>query len=138
MRFPYFILTSRGHYVVHLPYFVFETPKLPRDSHPSAFVLFSDVRNRSAEQPFWPLGDANQFLLATPHGYTTRFSSRHHQGGLITFSDGRAAYYKYSYVVSDGTAVTPAGPTAGQPVAAGHDPGRPDINWDCAGYPVIN
>ena len=107
-------------------------------AHPSSFVLFSDVRNRSAETPFQPMGDANQFLLATPHGYTTRFSSRHDKGGVITFSDGHAAYYKYNYVVSDGTAVTPSGPTAGHPVPPGHDPGRADIHWDCAGYPVIN
>jgi prepilin-type N-terminal cleavage/methylation domain-containing protein len=107
-------------------------------AHPSSFVLFSEVRNRSAELPFYPMGDANQFLLATPHCYTTRFSSRHNQGGLITFSDGHASYYKYKYVVSDGTAISPSGPTAGQAVPLGHDPGRPDINWDCAGYPVIN
>lgn len=107
-------------------------------AHPSSFVLFAEVRNRSAEQPFFPMGDANQFLLATPHCYTTRFSSRHEQGGSITFSDGHSAYYKYKYVVSDGTAITPSGPTMGRPVPAGHDPGRFDINWDCAGYPVIN
>ena len=111
--------------------------------HPSAFVLFSDVRNRSAEQPYYPYnpnpsaGD-NQVDLATPQSYTTRFSSRHNQGGQITFSDGHAAYYKYSYVVSDGTAIAPSGPTAGQTVPAGHDPGRPDINWDCQGNPVFN
>jgi len=107
-------------------------------AHPSSFVLFSDVRNRSAETPFYPPGDPNQFVLATPHCYSTRFSSRHGQGGQITFSDGHASYCKYSYVVSDGTLTTPSGPTAGQPVPAGHDPGRPDINWDCAGFPVIN
>ena len=107
-------------------------------AHPSSFVLFSDVRNRSAEQPFYPLGDPNQFLLATPHCYTTRISSRHNRGGQITFSDGHAAYYKYKSVVSDGTATCPSGPTAGQLVPAGYDPGRPDINWDCAGDAVIN
>jgi prepilin-type N-terminal cleavage/methylation domain-containing protein/prepilin-type processing-associated H-X9-DG protein len=106
--------------------------------HPSSFVLFSDVRNRSAEQPFYPMGDPNQFLLATPHCYSTRFSARHDLGGNITFSDGHAARYKYKYVVSDGTAIAPSGPTAGRPVPAGHDPGRPDVNWDCEGYPVIN
>jgi len=111
---------------------------MPMVAHPSFFVLFSDVRNRSAEQPFFPMGDPNQFVLATPHCYTTRFSSRHDQGGLITFGDGHAAYFKYGYVVSDGTAISPSGPTAGQPVAAGHDPGRLDISWDCEGYPVIN
>jgi len=106
-------------------------------AHPSAFVLFSEVRNRSAETPYYGTA-ANQILLATPHVYTTRFSSRHDQGGNITFSDGHAAYFKYNYVVSDGTAIEPAGPTAGQTVAAGHDPGRPNIKWDCQGNPVIN
>jgi prepilin-type processing-associated H-X9-DG protein len=105
--------------------------------HPSAFVLFSDGRDRSAETPYYGTS-ANQILLATPHCYTTRFSSRHNQGGNITFSDGHAAFFKYNYVVSDGTAVAPIGPTAGQTVPAGHDPGRPDINWDCQGNPVIN
>jgi prepilin-type N-terminal cleavage/methylation domain-containing protein/prepilin-type processing-associated H-X9-DG protein len=105
--------------------------------NPSAFVLFSDGRDRSAETPYYGTA-ANQILLATPHCYTTRFSSRHNQGGNITFSDGHAAFFKYNYVVSDGTAVAPSGPTAGQTVAAGKDPGRPDIQWDCQGNPVIN
>lgn len=111
--------------------------------HPSAYVLFSDTRNRSTETPYlaqpadqYPNG--NSVDLATPQSYTTRFSSRHSQGGQITFSDGHAAYFKYSYVVSDGTAVAPSGPTAGQTVVAGHDPGRQDINWDMQGFPVIN
>jgi prepilin-type N-terminal cleavage/methylation domain-containing protein/prepilin-type processing-associated H-X9-DG protein len=111
--------------------------------HPSAFVLFSDTRYRSMEQPYYPFnpnppsGD-NQLILGTPQSYTTRFSSRHNKGGQITFSDGHAAYFKYSYVVSDGTVVSPSGPTAGQTVAAGKDPGRSDINWDCQGFPVFN
>jgi prepilin-type N-terminal cleavage/methylation domain-containing protein/prepilin-type processing-associated H-X9-DG protein len=112
-------------------------------AHPSAYVLFSDTRNRSTEQPYYPYnpnpsaGD-NQLDLGTPQSYTTRFSSRHNQGGQITFSDGHAAYYKYKYVVSDGTAIAPTGPTAGQTIPAGKDPGRPDINWDMQGNPVIN
>jgi prepilin-type N-terminal cleavage/methylation domain-containing protein/prepilin-type processing-associated H-X9-DG protein len=106
--------------------------------HPSAFVLFCDVRNRSDETPYYNNDSANQTVLATPHCYTTRYSARHNKGANITFSDGHAAHYKYDYVVSDGTAIVPSGPTAGQTVAAGHDPGRTDINWDCQGYPVIN
>ncbi len=101
-------------------------------AHPSAFVLFSDVRNRSLETPYYGAAD-NQIILATPHGYTTRFSSRHSNGGNITFSDGHAAHYKYDYVVSDGTVQSANGT-----VAAGHDPGRYDINWDCGGNAVIN
>ena len=116
---------------------VVTTLKATMVAHPSAFVLFSDVRNRSAETPYFGT-PANQSILASPHCYTTRFSSRHNKGGQITFSDGHAAYFKYNYVVSDGTAIQPIGATAGQSVAAGKDPGRPDINWDCQGNPVIN
>jgi prepilin-type N-terminal cleavage/methylation domain-containing protein/prepilin-type processing-associated H-X9-DG protein len=112
-------------------------------AHPSSYVLFSDTRYRSRELPYYPNnpnpspGD-NELVLGTPQSYSTRFSSRHNQGGNITFSDGHAAHYKYQYVVSDGTAVAQSGPTAGQTVPAGKDPGRPDINWDMDGNPVIN
>ena len=96
-------------------------------AHPSSFVLFSDVRNRSAETPYYGT-TANQFDLATPHCYTTRFSSRHNRGGCIAFSDSHAAYFKYNYVVSDGM---------GNPGRlAGKDPGNSDINWDCSGLVV--
>jgi prepilin-type N-terminal cleavage/methylation domain-containing protein/prepilin-type processing-associated H-X9-DG protein len=111
-----------------------DTLKTSMVAHPAAFVLFSDVRYRSAETPYfaapqnqYPQG--NSTMLATPHCYTTRFSSRHNQGGNITFSDGHAARFKYTYVVSDGSAPD---------VMAGHDPGEPDINWDCQGNRVIN
>jgi len=112
-------------------------------AHPSAFVLFADVRYRSAETPYYAQSadqypQGNSIVLATPHCYTTRFSSRHNAAGNITFSDGHAGRYKYNYVVSDGTAISPAGPTAGQTIVAGHDPGQSDINWDCQGNPVIN
>ena len=112
-------------------------------ANPSAYVMFSDTRNRSTEQPYYPYSPTpsssdNQLVLASPQSYTTRYSSRHNQGGQITFSDGHAAYYKYSYVVSDGNAVLSSGPTAGQTAAAGKDPGRSDINWDMQGNPVIN
>jgi len=93
--------------------------KTPMVAHPSAFVLFSDVRNRSDEKPFYG-SEANQIDLATPHCYTTRFSARHNNGGDITFSDGHAAYFKYTYVVN----------------TSGKDPGDSDINWDCSGKTV--
>jgi prepilin-type processing-associated H-X9-DG protein len=96
--------------------------------HPSAFVLFSDVRYRSIETPYY---GSSPTTLATPQCYTTRYSSRHNNGGQITFSDGHAQYFKYNYVVSDGTAVGPQGT-----IAPGYDPGRPDINWDCQGNVV--
>jgi prepilin-type N-terminal cleavage/methylation domain-containing protein len=87
--------------------------------HPSAFVLFSDVRNRSDEGPYHGSA-ANKMDLATPHCYTTRFSARHNVGGDITFSDGHVKYYKYNYVVN----------------SSGKDPGNLDINWDCSGITV--
>jgi prepilin-type N-terminal cleavage/methylation domain-containing protein/prepilin-type processing-associated H-X9-DG protein len=88
--------------------------------HPAAFVLFSDVRDRSDDMPFYVVGSANQTDLATPHCYTTRFSARHDAGGNITFSDGHAARLKYTDVVS----------------TSGKDPGNPDISWDCSGHIV--
>ena len=120
-----------------------QSVKTTQVAHPSAYVLFSDTRNRSAEIPYSAqasdqLPNGNSVDLATPQSYTTRFSARHSVGGQISFGDGHAAYYKYNYVVSDGTAVSPSGPTAGQTVVAGHDPGRTDINWDMQGFPVIN
>jgi prepilin-type N-terminal cleavage/methylation domain-containing protein/prepilin-type processing-associated H-X9-DG protein len=90
--------------------------------HPSAFVLFSDVRYRSDDLPYYGTTPTD---LATPHCYTTRFSARHNSGSDITFSDGHAGYFKYSYVVADGK--------SNPSIAAGHDPGRDDINWDCSG-----
>jgi prepilin-type N-terminal cleavage/methylation domain-containing protein len=111
-------------------------------AHPSAFVLFSDTRDRSQETPYYANGanvypSGNSIVLGTPESYTTRFSSRHNNGGLIGFSDAHAAYFKYNYVVSDGTVISPSGPTAGQTVQMGYDPGRSDINWDIQGFPVL-
>jgi prepilin-type N-terminal cleavage/methylation domain-containing protein/prepilin-type processing-associated H-X9-DG protein len=107
--------------------------------NPSAFVLFSDVRNRSAETPYYaapsdvyPTG--NSIVLATPHCYTTRFSSRHNEGGNITFSDGHSAYFKYKYVVADG--VEQAADGSGAVPIAGHDLGQSDLNWDANGQRI--
>jgi prepilin-type N-terminal cleavage/methylation domain-containing protein/prepilin-type processing-associated H-X9-DG protein len=93
--------------------------KTPRVAHPSAFVMFSEVRNRSNETPF--IGSAANLIdLATPHCYTTRFSARHSSGANITFADGHVSFFKYAYVVN----------------STGNDPGRGDINWDCSGKTV--
>ena len=91
---------------------------------PSGFVMFSDVRNRSTETPFSDSGSTpdNRYVLASPHCYTTRFSSRHAQGGQIGFNDGHAAYYKYNYMAyAKGTKIG--------------DPGDYDINWSYDGTP---
>ena len=86
-------------------------------AHPSAFVLFSDVRDRSDDLPYYGTTPTD---LATPHCYVTRYSARHAKGGNITFSDGHSSFYKYTYVVN----------------TAGKDPGEPDVNWDCSGITV--
>jgi hypothetical protein len=101
--------------------------KAPMVVHPSLFVLFSDNRTRSAETPYYGKAD-NQVDLATPHSYTSRFSSRHNKGGIITFGDAHAGYYKYDRVVGDGI--------KDPSVAPGHDPGNPNINWDANGLRV--
>jgi prepilin-type processing-associated H-X9-DG protein len=99
--------------------------RAPMVKHPSAFVMFADVRYRSDDKPYY---GSTPDDLATPHCYTTRFSARHNSGGNITFSDGHASFYKYSYVVADGK--------ANPNITAGHDPGNWDINWDCSGITV--
>jgi prepilin-type N-terminal cleavage/methylation domain-containing protein/prepilin-type processing-associated H-X9-DG protein len=101
--------------------------------HPSAFVLFSDTRNRSTETPYYAAPgnqypEGNSIDLGTPQSYTTRFSSRHNSGGNITFGDGHVAHYFYDEVVADGI----KDPT----ITAGHDPGNPEINWDVSGNRV--
>ena len=48
---------------------------------------------------------------------------------VIDFTDGHAAYFKYFYVVSDGTATRRDGTLA----PAGRDPDRPDISWAVEG-----
>jgi prepilin-type processing-associated H-X9-DG protein len=86
--------------------------KTSKIKNPSAFVFFSEVRNRSDERPF-NASAANLIDLATPHSYVTRFSARHNKGANLTFSDSHAAFFKYDYVVS----------------STGKDPLQPDINW---------
>lgn len=71
-------------------------------------------------------------ILASIGGNHVEIPAPRYQATYDVASD--SAYYKYSYVVSDGTAVAPTGPT----VVAGHDLGRPDIHWDVKGNPVIN
>ncbi len=91
--------------------------------HPSAFVLFSEVRTRADESPYSGTDSAKQQVVCTPQCYTTRFSSRHNAGANITFSDGHATYYKYSSIC-----ITRSGKAA--------DPGSDEINWTYDGHMV--
>jgi prepilin-type N-terminal cleavage/methylation domain-containing protein/prepilin-type processing-associated H-X9-DG protein len=88
--------------------------------HPSYFVAFSDVRDRSDDLPFNVVGNGNYLDLGTPQCYTTRFSARHNQGANISFSDGHVGFFKYNYVVNP----------------LGYDPTNWDVNWDCGGAGV--
>ncbi|HEY5296853.1 MAG TPA: prepilin-type N-terminal cleavage/methylation domain-containing protein [Verrucomicrobiae bacterium] len=88
--------------------------------HSSAFVFFSDVRANSGETPFYGANPLND--LGAARGSLNHLSSRHNAGANLTFLDGHAAYFKYSYMAyQKGTKVG--------------DPGNPDINWSYDGSP---
>ena len=73
--------------------------------HPSAFVFFSDVRANSGETPFYGANPLND--LGAARGSLNHLSSRHAAGGNLTFLDGHAAYYKYTYMAyQKGVSVT--------------------------------
>jgi prepilin-type N-terminal cleavage/methylation domain-containing protein len=96
--------------------------------HPSAFVMFGEVRDLDSEVPFYgTTGTAD--ILASPQVYTTRLSSRHNAGSILSFSDGHSKYFKYTYMCTNETEST--GKNA-------RDPGRPDINWSCDGQTIPN
>ncbi|MGO8838837.1 MAG: DUF1559 domain-containing protein [Limisphaerales bacterium] len=89
-------------------------------SHPSAFVFFSDVRANSGETPFYGANPLND--LGAPRGSLNHLSSRHATGASLTFLDGHAAYFHYTYMAyQKGTRIG--------------DPGNPDINWSYDGTP---
>jgi prepilin-type N-terminal cleavage/methylation domain-containing protein len=91
--------------------------------HPSAFVLFSEVRTHLNETPFYGVNSTNYTILGSPQVYTTRQSSRHNAGSLIAFSDCHVKYFKYTYICT-------------QINNQAADPGDPDINWVCDGSVV--
>lgn len=90
----------------------------------AAFVMFSDGRTLTTETPFYG-GVTKETDICKPQVYTTAISSRHNAGMNISFADGHAAYYKYSYVCSNDVAEAKAS-----------DPGNPDIQWAANGVPV--
>jgi prepilin-type processing-associated H-X9-DG protein len=87
----------------------------------SAYVFLSDARANSAETPYYGSNPASD--IACPRGSLNHLSARHDAGANLTFLDGHAGYFKYSYMcVRSGTKIG--------------DPGRPDINWGYNGQPV--
>ncbi|MGD0207605.1 MAG: H-X9-DG-CTERM domain-containing protein [Verrucomicrobiota bacterium] len=102
--------------------------KLSLIRNPSALVMFSDERVRTDETPYdAPLSSSYAQTIAAPHSYTTRFSSRHNNGGNLTFCDGHAAWYKYDSVVV---------PVNGSSGVKPGDPGNSEINWAYDGHQV--
>ena len=86
--------------------------------YPSSYVFLSDVRANSSETPYYGSNPLND--LGCPRGGLNHLSSRHEAGADLTFLDGHAAYYRYSYLAY------PNGTKVG-------DPGRPDVNWSYDG-----
>ena len=88
--------------------------------HSSAFVMFSDVRANSGETPFYGANPAKD--LGAPRGSLNHVSSRHSAGANLTFMDGHAAHFRYTYMAfANGTKIG--------------DPGDPDVNWSYDGSP---
>jgi prepilin-type N-terminal cleavage/methylation domain-containing protein/prepilin-type processing-associated H-X9-DG protein len=88
--------------------------------NPSAFVVFSDVRARTDELPFY--GPDPERQLACSHTWVRRVSSRHAAGANIVFGDGHVGYYRYAYLCSN-------------LVSKAVDPGNPDVHWTFNGAP---
>jgi hypothetical protein len=89
---------------------------------PSAFVLFDEGRTLTSESPFYG-NTAKETDICKPQVYTTALSSRHASGSALTFGDGHARWFKYSYMCMN----TPA---------KAADPGDPDICWTANGSVV--
>lgn len=87
----------------------------------SAFVVFSDARENSAEKPYFGANSTTD--LACPRGGLNHLSSRHTAGANLTFLDGHSAHFKYDHLCfQKGTKIG--------------DPGLPDVNWGWDGQPV--
>lgn len=89
--------------------------------HPSAFVFLSDVRAHASEMPFFGSNPANE--VGCSHCWAAQISSRHNSGANINFGDGHVAYFKYSYICSNG-------------VSSAGDNSDPDINWTYNGVAI--
>ena len=96
--------------------------RVPLITSPSRFVVFDEGRTLTTETPFY--GSASkQADICKPQVYTTALSSRHARGSVLTFADGHAYWFKYTYMCGD----------TGAKAA---DPGAPDIQWSCDGHVV--
>ncbi len=87
---------------------------------PAAFVFMGDGRARTTDLPYY--GDPTK-EVGVEHCWAQQFSARHNIGGNLTFADGHAAYFKYSYAIANGGT---------KPV----DAGVSDINWAYNGLKI--
>lgn len=93
-------------------------------AHPSQFVMFCEGRTLISETPFYG-GTSKETDICKPQVYTTALSSRHAGGSSLTFADGHAAWFQYSYMCSNDIAGAKAA-----------DPGHADIQWSYDGHVV--
>jgi prepilin-type N-terminal cleavage/methylation domain-containing protein/prepilin-type processing-associated H-X9-DG protein len=102
---------------------------LSQVANPSAFVFLLENRAHQDELPYY--GPPNNVTaLCTPQAYTSRFSSRHNGGSILTFGDGHAQWFKYDDVAAtNGVAPMTTG-------AKAIDIGKPGIHWSADGHPV--
>lgn len=89
---------------------------------PSRLVLFDEGRTLTTETPFYG-NQQKEADICKPQVYTTALSSRHGGGSGLTFADGHASWYRYTYMCAN----------AGSKAA---DPGDPDISWSADGHVV--
>jgi prepilin-type N-terminal cleavage/methylation domain-containing protein/prepilin-type processing-associated H-X9-DG protein len=89
---------------------------------PAKFVMFDEGRTTTSEAPFYG-NTQKQTDICKPQVYTTALSSRHLGGSSLTFADGHASWYKYSYICSN-------------VVSKAADPGAGDISWSADGHVV--
>ena len=72
-----------------------DMPKFSRLMHPSDQVfMFDATYSPTLEGPFTPPNNSGTF----PAARWDYFPKHHNKGGIIGFSDGHAAYFKYDYV----------------------------------------
>lgn len=115
-------MNSQGLTGLGLPSSVYNLKTSMITTSPSKFVMFCEGRTLINETPFY--GNAQKETdICKPQVYTTALTSRHSSGSSLTFADGHASWFKYTYMCAN------AGSKAS-------DPGDPDISWTANGSVV--
>jgi len=106
-------LKRSGDFTSPLPYP--RMPKLTSFMKPTATVFMFDLVFDPVTEV---VNGSPQYNSVNPAGRQRSFASRHAKGGIISFLDGHAAFFKTSYIQSN--------PSAG----AFNEPLLPDVVWD--------